>query len=93
MALQRCDELRVQYMQDMSIYSKDMFIFADETGADRRNSMRRFGYSLRGKRDQRLLVRGKRLSAISAIATNGVLDCHIVEGNVNADVFEEVVER
>ena len=36
---QRCDELRVQYMQDMSIYSKDMFI----------------------------------------------LDCHIVEGNVNAE--------
>ena len=30
---------------------------------------------------------------ISAIATNGVLDRHIVEGNVNADVFEEFVER
>ena len=27
-----------------------MFIFLDETGADRRNSLRKYGYSIRGKR-------------------------------------------
>ena len=49
----------------------------------------------RGKpaRPQKLLVRGKRVSAIGVLSTSGMLDCHIVEGTVNADRFEEFVEK
>jgi len=40
--------------------------FVDETGADRRNCLRRFGYSLREKPavSKKLLVHGQRVSAI-----------------------------
>ena len=44
-------------------------------------------------RPQKLLVRGKRVSAIGVLSTSGMLDCHIVEGTVNADRFEEFVEK
>ena len=45
-------------MQEMTVYNRDMFAFVDETGSDRRDSLRRNGYSLRGKpaRFQKLLV-------------------------------------
>ena len=42
-------------------YSSDMLVFLDETGADRRNISKKYGYSIRGKRpiSQQLLVRGQ----------------------------------
>ena len=57
--------------------------------------LRRYGYSLRGKpaRSQKLLVRGKRVSAIGALSASGMLGCHMVEGSVNADTFEEFIEK
>ena len=48
-ALQRSDELRAQYTREVIIYKPEMLVFIDETGSDRRDVMRRFGYSLRGK--------------------------------------------
>ena len=57
--------------------------------------MRRYGYSLRGKpaRSQKLLVRGKRVSAIGALSASGMLGCHMVEGSVNADTLKEFIEK
>lgn len=50
-AIQRSEVLRSQYLLDMSIFRghPDMLVFVDETGTDRRDCMRRFGYSLRGR--------------------------------------------
>ena len=62
-ALQRSEELRQKFVQEMTVYNRDMFVIVDETGSDRRDSLRRYGYSLRAK----LLVRGKRVSAIGAL--------------------------
>lgn len=64
---------------------EDMFIFLDETGSDKCNSVRRYGYSLRGRPlvCQKLLVRGKRISAIVFMSTNGILDCTTVIGMTN----------
>ena len=45
-ALQRSDFLRAQFVSDVSIYELEMLIFLDETGSDRRNSIRKYGYSL-----------------------------------------------
>lgn len=49
-AKQRSDFLRAEYFLDMQVFHghPEMLVFVDETGADRRNCMRRFGYSLRG---------------------------------------------
>ena len=69
-AIQRSDTLRARFMADISIYDPRMLVWLDETGCDRRNTLRKYGYSLRGipVSDHRLLVRGKRYSAIPVIS-------------------------
>ena len=61
-AKQRSDLLRAEYLLDMQVFHghPEMLEFVDETRADRRNCLRRFGYSLRGKPavSKKLLVRG-----------------------------------
>ncbi len=47
-AKQRDEDLRNAYKRDVLIYSPDMLIFIDETGTDRRVTLRKYGYSLRG---------------------------------------------
>ena len=66
-ALQRDSFLRLQFTSEVSLYDRDMMIFLDETGSDRRNSIRKYGYSIRGRPlvSEKLLVRGKRISAIA----------------------------
>ena len=94
-ALQRSEERRARYMAEMKLLDADMLVFVDETGTDRRDSMRKFGYSLRGKRtiSQRLLIRGRHVSAISALSMNGMLDFRLVCGSVDASAFREFVEK
>jgi len=73
-----------RYLAEMQQYEADMFV--DETGTDRRDCMRKFGYSLRGKhsKSQKLLIRDRRVSAISALSTNGMLDFSLVCGAVHS---------
>ena len=68
-----------------------MFLFLDETGSDKRNSMRRYGYSLRGRPMvcQNLLDRGKRIAFMS---THNVLDCKTVTGSVDGELFYNYVQ-
>ena len=44
-ARQRNEELRAQFSSDCSLYLPEMLVFIDETGSDRRHTMRKFGYS------------------------------------------------
>ena len=91
-ALQRSEEAREHtFRSTVSIYKPPMLVFLDETGTDRRDAMRRFGYSLRGKpaRTHKLLVRGKHLTAIAVICVERILCCKVVEGSVTGDVFED----
>lgn len=73
-ALQQDAFLREQFMADVSVYSSEMFVFVDETGADRRNTLCKYGYSLRGKpaSNHSLLIRGERVSAIACMSVNGI---------------------
>jgi transposase len=93
-ALQQDAFLRQQYILDMSVYSPDMLVFVDETGADRRNSLRKYGYSLRGKpaTNISLLFRGERVSAISCMSMNGILDVKTVTETTNGDTFYDFVQ-
>ena len=93
-ATQRGDLLRAQFVSDMSIYKPEMLIFLDETGSDRRDCIRKYGYSLRGKPlvSHRLLVRGQRISAIAFMSMNGMLDCKTVNHSVNGDLFYDFVQ-
>ena len=94
-ATQRDDSLRALFASEVSIYTADMFIFLDETGTDRRNVLRQYAYSWRGMPAvaHRLLVRGQRLSSIAIMSTSGVLDCHVVQGTVDGDVFYDFVQN
>lgn len=47
-AKQRCDSLRSAYATEVSVYKAEMFIFVDETGADRRDALRKYAYSWKG---------------------------------------------
>ena len=74
-------------------YHPDMFIWIDETGSDRRNSIRKYGYSLRGitPRTYQLRVSGKRISAIPVLTTRGIEDLYLTLGSVNGDIFEDFI--
>lgn len=92
-AKQRCSEYRARFMADIFAYNKDMLVFIDETGSDRRDQIRRSGYALRGEAPvyHRLLARGKRISAIAAISCDGLLEYELVTGTVNGQTFLEFV--
>jgi len=80
-------------MAEISIYDPKMFVWIDETGCDKRNSQRKYAYSVRGitPRDHRMLIRGTRYSAIGIMALEGILDVHVVSGTVNGERFTHFV--
>ena len=86
---QRDDKLRAEFMAEVSVYDPSMFIWMDETGCDKRNTILKYGYSIRGRPicDQRLLVRGTRYSAIPILSLNGIHDVFMAEGTMNGDRF------
>ena len=92
-ALQQDQFLREKFVVDVSLYSTDMFVFIDETGVDRRNTLRKYGYSLRGKPATResLLVRGERVSAIACMSLNGILDVKTHKETSTGDIFYEFI--
>ena len=92
-ALQRDECLRSQFAADVSLYSPEMLIFLDETGTDRRDTLRKKGYSLRGKpaKSQKLLVRGEHVSVISALSVEGILVCQIQRGSVSGETFYDFI--
>ena len=94
-ATQIDENLRARFVSDISVYSVDMIIFMDETGTDRRDMLRRKGYSLRGQPvvAHKLLIRGEHISVITFMSTAGVLDCIPVRGGVNAEKLYDVLQK
>ena len=94
-ALQQSELLRAKFMAVISAYDAEMIIWIDESGCDRRNCTRKYGYSLRGlpARDHRILARGKRYSAIPILSMEGIHDVYLAEGAVNGEKFESFLEE
>ena len=94
-ALQCSMEMQARFMAEISIFDPQMLVWVDETGSARRNSVRTYGYSLKGMRavSHQLRVGGKRINAIGVMSMQGMEDVYIVEGIVNGDVFERFVTR
>ena len=90
-AIQRDDGVRAQFVSDVSLYEPEMLIFIDETGSDKRDSLRKYGYSLRGRpaKSHKILSRGRHVSAMAMMSMN----VHIVHGSVNGEVYCEFVEK
>ena len=93
-ALQRSDEKRAEFMAEISTFDPSTLIWVDETGFRRRNSVRAYGYSLRGMRatDYQLRVGQKSINAIAVMSLEGgVDDVYLSQENVNGDIFEDFV--
>ena len=45
-AAQRCSVLRGAFMAQCSLFTRDMFVWIDETGSDARDHVRKFEYAL-----------------------------------------------
>ena len=82
--------LRAQFIAaEMSAFDPAMILWIDETGCDRRNALRQYGYGIRGlaPQDHQLQLRGVRYSAIGILSMDGVQDVYITENTVNGDTF------
>lgn len=92
-ALQRCEYLRAMFMAEVLLYRRDQFVWIDESGCDARSYRRKFGYSLRGTRAEcdHLLVRGKRVSSIAALCSDGVVAVTSTSETINAEKFYDFV--
>ena len=86
-ASQRCCESRGRFIAQALLYKRHQFVWIDETGCDNRNFMRR-GQTLTCTR---LLVRGDRISAVSAISSDGLEAAEFKTGTTNADFFYDFV--
>ena len=93
-AIQRSDSTRARFMAKVSMYDPSMFVWTDESGHDKRNNARKFGYSLRGMRpvNHRLLVQEIRYSAIPVVSMEGMHDVYITGGTVNGNKFVHFIE-
>ena len=94
---QSSDSLRAEYLMDMSVYKghPKMFVFVDEMRSDKRDSMQKFAYSLRGNPtfSRKLLVQSERVSTTAGISWAGLLDCNPFTGSVTADWFKNYAEK
>ena len=71
-------------MADMSAYDPRMLVWLDDMGCDRRNTLHKYGYSLRGipVSDHHLLVWGKLYSAIPVMSLDVfMMSVYVTEGN------------
>ena len=93
--MHRSDESRAMFMAEISMYDPTMLVWIDESGCDKRNSLRKHAYSMKGltPRDQRLMVRGTRYSAIPVMSTEGMHDVCLLEGTVNGDRMQVFVRN
>ena len=85
-ALQRSEDLRIKFMAEVSAFEPEMFIWIDETGTDRRNAIRTYGYSFRGLTPKTycLKIGGNRISAIAMMTMHGVEDVYLTNDSVKA---------
>ena len=94
-ALKQSDVQRAKYMAEIEGFEPEMLVFIDETGCDKRNLVRQYGYGIRGLTPvtHKFIVHGKRISAIGVMTTEGIEDAYLVEGNVNSETFVQFIQR
>jgi len=94
-ALQRSEDLRIKFMAEVSAFEPQMFIWIDETGMDRRNAIRSYGYSIRGLTPQTCCLKagGKRISAIALMTMHGIEDVYLTDDSVTGETFVDFLCR
>ena len=85
----RSDAQKAAFCVQIEDLDASYLMCLDETGVDRRDGIRRMGYSLRGHApvSQKLMGRGKRFSALACMSVRGIEDVELFEGAVDGDKF------
>lgn len=88
-AQQRCAALRGQFMAHVHLFNCESFVWIDETGSNKKDHIRKYGYALKGVTPvyHRLLCRGERYNAIAAISSTSVLAVEVRKGSINGSLF------
>ena len=62
-------------------------MWIDETGCDKRDNIRKFGYAMRGECPvyHRSLHQGRRVFTIAALCTDGIISIECTLGTVDGD--------
>ena len=76
-------------MAQCSVFSRNQFVWVDETGSDKHDHVRKYGYAIRGTTpvSHRLLARGQRVNAVAALSAEGIVAVDLVSGSVNGEKF------
>ena len=92
-ALQRSSKLRGSFMAQCFLLKREMLVWVDETGSDSRDNARRCGYALRGvtPTTHRFVYRGRRTSAIAAMASSGIIALELTTHSVNGEKFFDFI--
>ena len=80
-------------MAEMLLFERKIFVWIDETGNDKRDFMRKYGYSIRGQRAEKhnFLSRGRRINVILAVSTQGIIARYITDETINTGHFYDFV--
>ena len=94
-ALQCSDDLRGRFMAEISHFDPTTLVWVDESGFNRRNTIRAYGYSLQGMRaiDHQLKQGGVRLNSIGIMSYLGMEDVYLLEDTVDGDAFEDFCRK
>ena len=92
-AKQRSVQYRSIFRAHVLQFTPNHFVWVDETGSDARNHIRKYGYAMRGITPvyHRLLARGRRISAITAISSECLVGVDLTYGTTNGDIFADFV--
>ena len=80
-------------MAQTFLFKREMFVWVDETGTDKRDQLRKYEYALRGTTPvyHRFLSQGDRVNAIAAITSSGLLTVELTKATVNGDNFFDFI--
>ena len=93
-AKQRDEDLRMAFANDVSMYDSEKLVFIDETGADRRNTIRKHGYIVLEESQLKAMnffLRSAIFDCFHVSKRVTLLDCKIIHGSVNSDSFYEFI--
>jgi len=93
-ARERNDDLRADYIYEVSFLRSDQLVFIDETGVDKSIGIRRRGWAPRGKRARQVkrFHRGQRFQILPAYTQDGILHFLVYEGSTDTEIFEAFIE-
>lgn len=88
-ASQRCEALRSYHLYIMGEYTAEQLVFVDESGLDRRDGVRRTGWSPKGVQPTATapLEQGLRFYLLPTLTTDSILDLLVYQGSTDREGF------